>query len=63
MKVAECPYCKEELEIDESYDLDVENIYKVINKVVGHCPSCNKEFQWEEIYKYSHFSKLEEINE
>ena len=35
MKIAECSYCKKELEIDESYDIDVENIYKVINKVVG----------------------------
>lgn len=61
MRIAECPYCKEELEIDESYDIDVEDIDVVINRVAGHCPNCNKEFQWEEIYKYSHFSNLEEV--
>lgn len=61
MKVAECPYCKEELEIDESYNIDVEDIDVVINRVAGHCPNCNKEFQWEEVYKYNYFSNLEEI--
>lgn len=60
MKFAECPYCKEELEIDESYDLSIEDNY-VINRVAGHCPNCDKEYQWEEIYQYSHFSNLEEV--
>lgn len=61
MKIAECPYCKVELEIDESYEIGVEDIDIVIDRVAGHCPNCNKEFQWEEVYKYSHFSNLEEI--
>ena len=60
MKFAECPYCKEELEIDESYDLSIEDDY-VSNRVAGHCPNCDKEYQWEEIYNYSYFSNLEEI--
>ena len=61
MKIAECPYCKEELKIDESYEIDVEDIDEITNRVAGHCPNCNKEFQWEEIYKYSYFSNLEEV--
>ena len=61
IKIAECPYCKEELKIDESYEIDVEDIDEVTNRVTGHCPNCNKEFQWEEIYKYSYFSNLEEV--
>lgn len=61
MKIADCPYCERELEIDESYSLEIEDIDKAINRVVGHCPNCNREFQWEEIYEYSHFSNLEEI--
>ena len=61
MKFAKCSYCKEELKIDESYEFGIEGTDMVIDRVVGHCPNCNKEYQWEEIYKYSHFSNLEEI--
>ena len=61
MKIADCPYCERELEIDDSYSLEIEDIDKAINRVAGHCPICNREFQWEEIYEYSHFSNLEEI--
>lgn len=61
MRFPECPYCKEELETDESYDIDIADISTVINRLAGHCPNCNKEFQWEENYKYSHSSNLEEI--
>lgn len=60
MLFAKCPYCKEELEINESYDLSIEGDY-VSSRVAGHCPNCDKEYQWEEIYKYSHFSNLEEV--
>ena len=48
MNFVKCPFCKEELEIDESYDLSVEDNY-VVNRVAGHCPCCDKEFQWEEL--------------
>ena len=57
MNFVKCPFCKEELEIDESYDLSVEDNY-VVNRVAGHCPCCDKEFQWEEIYNYSHYVNL-----
>ena len=57
MSFVKCPYCKEEVEIDESYDLSVEDDY-VVNRVAGHCPCCDKEFQWEEIYNYSHYVNL-----
>lgn len=62
MLIAKCPYCKTELEADESYDLSVEDIDVVINRVAGHCPNCNKEYQWEEIYKYHSCENLEEVN-
>ena len=61
MRFAKCPYCKEELVTDKSYDIDIVDINTVINILVGHCPNCDKKFQWEESYKYSHFSNLEEI--
>ena len=61
MKIAKCPYCKEELVFIESYDIEVEEVDMVINRVAGHCPNCGREFQWEENYKYNHFSNLEEV--
>ena len=42
-----CPHCKTELETDDTYDLDYD--YEGINlRVVGHCPKCDREYQWEE---------------
>lgn len=61
MLITKCPYCKEELVFVESYDIEVEDVDMVINRVTGHCPNCGREFQWEENYKYSHFSNLEEV--
>ena len=61
MSFAKCPFCKEELEIDESFDIDFEDDY-VVNRVAGHCPCCDREFQWEEIYNYAKYENLEEVS-
>ena len=61
MNFVKCSFCKEELEIDKSYDLSVEDGY-TIDRVIGHCPCCDRKFQWEEIYNYAKYENLEEVS-
>ncbi len=55
-KVARCPYCKEELIEDDTYDTTTDRTndgrFAVVHKIVGHCEACNKDFQWEEVYPF-----------
>ena len=44
---AKCPHCNAILETDDTYDMDYD--YEgIVLQMVGHCPECNREYQWEE---------------
>jgi endogenous inhibitor of DNA gyrase (YacG/DUF329 family) len=60
-KKAICPNCDAELEQDECYDTRSENEY-IVNLIAGHCPTCEKNFQWEEVYNYAGVDELEEVS-
>ena len=46
-----CTKCKTELEIDEVRDCEYDEDF-IVEKVVGYCPKCEKEYRWELVYKY-----------
>ena len=48
----DCPICGDELEVDEVYNTDVDD-RRYFEYVSGHCPTCGKEFQWENIGEIS----------
>lgn len=54
-----CTKCKMELEIDETYDYENDE-YFIIEKVIGYCPKCEKEYRWELVYKYCEEENLVE---
>lgn len=41
-----CPHCNAELECDDVYDLSYDSEGMTEYKV-GHCPKCDKDFQWQ----------------
>ena len=59
-KIAICPNCGTELEQDECYDTHSEGDF-IANYMIGHCPSCEKEFQWVEVYDYTGVDEIEEV--
>jgi hypothetical protein len=59
-KIAICPNCGEELTQDECYDTHFEQEY-IANFIAGHCPNCEKEFQWVEVYNYAGVDEIEEV--
>lgn len=46
-----CPHCNDEIETDDRIDIDVDDTF-VECKVVGHCPTCDRNYQWVEVYKH-----------
>ena len=41
-----CPHCNVEIETDDTYDMDYD--YEgICLREVGHCPKCERDFQWE----------------
>lgn len=58
--IAICPHCGEELIQDECYDTTFEGEY-IANYITGHCPNCEKEFQWVEVYNYAGVDEIEEV--
>lgn len=60
IKIAICPHCDEELVQDECYDTHFEEEY-IVNYIAGHCPMCDKEFQWVEVYEFAGANEIEEV--
>ena len=54
-----CPICGSELIEDESYDMSVD-LSECREYVVGHCENCGKEYQWKNIFAFSHVEDIEE---
>lgn len=44
--MAKCLICGIELEVDDTYDMEYDE-EGIIIRQVGHCPNCDKEYQWE----------------
>lgn len=42
-----CPHCNVELEYDDTYDMEYD-CEGIILYEVGHCPKCNRDFQWQQ---------------
>lgn len=55
-----CPKCKEILDIvdEDAYDWDDDFL---IERVVGECPTCGKQYWWHEHYVLKEVSEFEEI--
>lgn len=47
-----CPHCCEVLEEDDCFDMDLVSDYVIKREIVGHCPECNREYQWTENFEY-----------
>ena len=60
MRFAICPNCGAELEQDECYDTQFGDDC-ITNFMTGHCPTCDKEFQWVEVYDYAGVEDIEEV--
>ena len=61
MKIAICPRCGEGLVQDECFNT-VFDIEFIANYISGHCPTCEKEFQWVEVYNYVGVEDIEEVD-
>lgn len=53
-----CLKCGTELELDDCYDTEF-NGDTVLTHNIGHCPNCNTNHQWEEVYKFEKFQNVE----
>ena len=54
-----CPNCDVELDFYDCIDTDNHN-ERIIEYIVGGCPKCNTEYQWERVYKFVGECCLEE---
>ena len=65
-KVAMCLHCSYgELEVDDVIDTynvsgDTADISELI---VGHCPYCNRSYQWKNVFTFSHYEDLVETED
>ena len=58
-----CDHCYTKLQVDESYDVQFEGEDgRYRDKVYGHCPKCEAQYQWDEIYVYQNFEHLIEVD-
>lgn len=50
--MAKCPICNVDLEVDDVYDTHYDADYNMtfILNQVGHCPKCDRNYQWDECY-------------
>ncbi len=55
-----CPYCKVQLDYDEKIDecFDGEYYHSTWR---GNCPTCRRDFQWNEIYLFLHDEEIKEL--
>lgn len=55
-----CPHCGSAIDICDNVDENF-NISSCEILVSGVCFSCGREYQWREVYNFSHIKDLEEI--
>ena len=56
----ECKLCGTELEFDDSIDQYMDATVTRV-KTTGHCPCCEKHYVWFDVYKFTHYEYLEEV--
>ena len=47
-----CPHCCVVLVEDDCFDMDFASDDIIIREIVGHCPECNRGYQWSERFEY-----------
>lgn len=57
-----CLHCGSNIERIDVFD-SYENVSNVEYLCIGKCPTCDKEYQWCEVYELSHIKDLEEVDE
>jgi len=55
-----CPHCGATLEEDDCYDTSFDGD-TATRYIVGHCPKCEREYQWKEIFDYAGCDELTEV--
>ena len=64
MKKLICPFCGNVIDDDSNINIDCIDIEFLFTEVflymVGICPHCEKEYQWEKIYKFDRYDNLRE---
>ena len=55
-----CPYCNEEIDFYEHYDIE-DDCAEIYCRASGECPECHKSFKWIEVFVLKEFMELEEI--
>ena len=50
--MAKCPICDVDLEVDDTYDTHYDTDFNMILTLnqIGHCPKCDRSYQWDECY-------------
>ena len=56
-----CPNCGHVLIEDDSYDISIDPS-ECREYAVGHCEHCEKEYQWINIFTFSHVENIEEVS-
>ena len=54
-----CPNCGDTLEEDDHYDTTTSSNWTE-HHIVGHCPTCDKEYQWNTVFLLAGVSDLRE---
>lgn len=54
-EIPHCPHCNTELERDDCVDYDYDSEGLCLD-IVGHCPLCGRDYQWQENGAISHWS-------
>lgn len=55
-----CPHCGTTLEEDDCYDTSFDGS-TAVRYIVGHCPKCEREYQWKELFEYTGCDELTEV--
>ena len=55
MTIPKCPHCSIELELDDTYDMEYDNEGMILHQI-GHCPKCERDYQWDESAKFKEWS-------
>ena len=57
-----CPHCHTTLYEDYGAGTELRDDH-IVRTVIGYCPECSKEYQWEENYKFDGATNLKEVKE
>lgn len=56
-----CPICGDSIEYIDTFDTYIDtNDFEAL--CVGECPTCGREYQWKDVYKFSHVKDLKEVH-